>query len=112
MNKMADGEVYCGKGPVLNIAPSVHNKLLDFMESVAIKHKIPYQLEVSSDGTGTDTDAFAYGNCGVPSALLSVPLRYMHTSVETICKSDVEQSIELLYEVICALSPKTKYNQL
>ena len=110
MNKNMDGDVSCGKGPVLNIAPSVHTKLFDFIEEVAVKHKIPYQLEVTSNETGTDTDAFAYGNCGVPSALISLPLRYMHTSVETICKSDVEQTIQLIYEVILALSPATNYH--
>jgi len=112
MNKMADGDVSCGKGPVLNIAPSIHNKLLDIIENVAIEKKIPYQLEVSSGGTGTDADAFAYGSCGGPSALVSLPLRYMHTSVETICKSDVEQTILLLYEVVQKLNPKTNYKYL
>jgi endoglucanase len=47
--------------------------------------------------TGTDTDAFAYSNGGVASALISLPLRYMHTTVEMVHESDVENVIKLIY---------------
>ena len=50
--------------------------------------------------TGTDTDAFAYSNGGVPSALISLPLRYMHTTVEMVHKKDVENTIRLMYEAV------------
>ena len=63
-------------------------------------HKIPFQRNASSRYTGTDTDAFAYSNGGVASALISLPLRYMHTTVETVHKDDVENVIRLIYETL------------
>jgi putative aminopeptidase FrvX len=54
----------------------------------------------ASRATGTDTDAFAYSNAGVASALVSLPLRYMHTTVEMVHKQDVEDCIKLLLEVV------------
>jgi putative aminopeptidase FrvX len=64
------------------------------------KNKIPFQRAASSRYTGTDTDAFAYSNGGVPSALISLPLRYMHTTVEMVQKEDVENVIKLIYETL------------
>jgi putative aminopeptidase FrvX len=57
----------------------------------------------SSRVTGTDTDAFAYSNGGVASALISLPLRYMHTTVECVDKLDVENVIKLIYESVKAI---------
>jgi putative aminopeptidase FrvX len=54
----------------------------------------------SSRVTGTDTDAFAYSNGGVASALISLPLRYMHTTVEMVHREDVENVIKLIYESV------------
>jgi putative aminopeptidase FrvX len=112
MNKNSQGEVYCGKGPVLSIAPAVHNILLDHIISTGDKNKLPYQLQASSRFTGTDTDAFAYSNSGVPSVLISLPLRYMHTTVETVHRDDVENCIRLMYESLLKLSVKETYKYL
>jgi putative aminopeptidase FrvX len=112
MNKNSQGEVYCGKGPVLSIAPAVHNILLDHIISTGDKNKLPYQLQASSRFTGTDTDAFAYSNSGVPSVLISLPLRYMHTTVETVHRDDVENCIRLMYESLLKLSIKETYKYL
>jgi putative aminopeptidase FrvX len=54
----------------------------------------------SSRVTGTDTDAFAYSNGGVASALISPPLRYMHTTVEMVHRDDVENVIKPIYETL------------
>ena len=91
------GDVKGGKGPSVTYAPAVHNKLLELIIDAADKNKIPIQREVASRRTGTDTDAFAYSNGGVPSALISLPLRYMHTTVEMAHKKDVEDVIMLIY---------------
>ncbi len=107
INKMIEGDVACGKGPSPTYGPAVHNKLLNFVEEVAEKHHIPLQMRTVSRSTGTDTDSFAYANDGCPSVLISIPLRYMHTTVEMIHKSDIESTIQLMYEVLLALSPKT-----
>lgn len=100
LNKIKEGDVACGKGPVLSYAPAVHNKLLDFVIESAELNKIPFQRLAASRSTGTDTDAFAYAKGGVPSALISLPLRYMHTTVEAVHKEDVSHVIQLIYEVL------------
>jgi putative aminopeptidase FrvX len=107
INKNIHGDVSCGKGPSLTYGPAVHNKLLSLIQDTATKHNIPFQLAAVSRSTGTDTDSFAYANDGCPSALISIPLRYMHTTVEMLHKSDVENTINLIYESVLALSPKT-----
>ena len=94
------GDAKIGKGPVITYAPAVQNNLREKIISIAEKNKIPYQRLASSRYTGTDTDAFAYSNGGVPSALISLPLRYMHTTVEMVQKDDVENVIRLIYETL------------
>jgi putative aminopeptidase FrvX len=108
INKMIQGECSCGKGPSLTYGPAVHNKLLDIIKSTAEKNKIDVQFNTVSRSTGTDTDSFAYANDGCPSALISIPLRYMHTTVEMLHKSDIENTIKLMYETLLTLTPKTK----
>ena len=108
INKLVEGECSCGKGPSLTYGPAVHNKLLDVIQAAAVKNKIPLQFHAVSRSTGTDTDSFAYANDGCPSALISIPLRYMHTTVEMLHKSDIENTIKLMYETLLTLTPKTK----
>ena len=100
VNVKKHGDVKTGNGPAVTYAPAVHNKLLNLIIDTAEKHKIDIQREVASRSTGTDTDAFAYSNGGVPSALISLPLRYMHTTVEMAHKKDVEGVIKLIYETL------------
>lgn len=107
INKIVEGETGCGKGPSLSYGPAVHNKLLALVEDVANKKNIPVQLRAVSRSTGTDTDSFAYANDGCPSVLISIPLRYMHTTVEMLHRNDVEQTIRLMYETLLTLTPKT-----
>lgn len=107
INKNIEGDILCGKGPSLAYAPAIHNKLLGFVEAVAEKNNIPVQWRALSRSTGTDTDSFAYANDGCPSVLISMPLRYMHTTVEMIHKNDIEATIQLMYETVLALTPKT-----
>ncbi|SHF10384.1 M42 family metallopeptidase [Flavisolibacter ginsengisoli] len=107
INKMVEGDTSCGKGPSLSYGPAVHNKLLQLVEAVAQKADIPVQLRAVSRSTGTDTDSFAYANDGCPSVLVSIPLRYMHTTVEMLHKNDIEQTIRLMYETALSLNPNT-----
>ena len=97
MNKIASGDLSCGKGPVLSYAPAVQNNLLKLIIEAAKKNKIEFQRQAASRVTGTDTDAFAYATDGIASALISLPLRYMHTTVESVHKQDVEEVIKLIY---------------
>jgi putative aminopeptidase FrvX len=107
ISKIIEGDIQCGKGPSLAFAPAIHNKLLSLVEDVAHKNKIPVQMRTLSRSTGTDTDSFAYANDGCPSVLISIPLRYMHTTVEMIHKKDIEETIKLMYETLLTLTPKT-----
>ena len=112
ISKQIEGDVACGKGPSLAYAPAIQTKLLAFVEDIAGKKKIPVQWRALSRSTGTDTDSFAYSNDGCPSVLISIPLRYMHTTVEMLHKDDIENTIRLIYETLLAISPKTNLNYL
>ncbi|GHE66245.1 M42 family metallopeptidase [Roseivirga thermotolerans] len=101
--KKYQGDQKCGNGPVLTYGPAVQNNLLNMLIGVAESRNIPYQRSASSRSTGTDTDAFAYSNEGVPAALISLPLKYMHTTVETAHEQDIEQVIELMYQFLIQL---------
>lgn len=96
MNKIVSGDLACGKGPVLSYGPAVQNNLLKLIIDSAKKNGIEFQRQAASRSTGTDTDAFAYSNEGVASALISLSLRYMHTTVESVHKEDVENVIKLI----------------
>lgn len=103
INKKTEGHTEIGKGPVISYAPAVQNNLRERIIETAEKKKIPFQRMASSRFTGTDTDAFAYSNGGVASALISLPLRYMHTTVETVHRKDVENVIQLMYETLLTI---------
>ena len=103
INKKTEGHTEIGKGPVISYAPAVQNNLRERIIETAEKKKIPFQRLASSRFTGTDTDAFAYSNGGVASALISLPLRYMHTTVETVHRKDVENVIQLMYETLLTI---------
>lgn len=112
INKAIEGDIQCGKGPSLAYAPAIHNKLLKIVEDTASAKKIPVQFRTLSRSTGTDTDSFAYANDGCPSVLISIPLRYMHTTVEMIHKKDIADTIQLMYETLLVLTPKTNLSYL
>lgn len=100
MSKIVSGDISAGKGPVLSYAPAVQNNLLKLIIDAAKKNKIGFQRQAASRVTGTDTDAFAYSTDGIASALISLPLRYMHTTVESVHKQDVEEVIKLIYHSV------------
>lgn len=103
VDKIENGDQQGGKGPVLTYGPAVQNNFLRQIIAAAEKAKIPFQRAAVSRSTGTDTDAFAYSNEGVTSALISLPLRYMHTTVEMVQKEDVENCIRLIYETLLSV---------
>ncbi len=100
IKKIENGDFTAGKGPVLTYGPAVQNNLLNLIIETAESGKIPFQRAAASRATGTDTDAFAYATGGVASALISLPLRYMHTTVESVHKDDVENVIRLIYATL------------
>ena len=100
IDKKKEGHLELGLGPVVAYAPAVQQKLRDLITDTAEAKKIPFQRSACSRATGTDTDAFAYSGMGVASALISLPLRYMHTTVEMVHRDDVENVIKLIYETL------------
>lgn len=107
-----EGDVKLGEGPAVAYAPSVHRKLLALIEDAAREKEIPIQRVASSRSTGTDTDAFAYAIGGIPSALISIPLRYMHTTVEMANYQDVFQLITLMAASLQKLKPGFNFKYL
>ena len=112
IDKKVEGDFACGRGPVVTVAPAVHNKLLALISDVADKNKIKLQRDAASRVTGTDTDAFAYANGGIPSALISLALRYMHTTVEAVDINDSKDVIRLIYETLLKLKPGFNFKYL
>ena len=112
IDKIKQGDTKCGDGPVLTYGPAVQNNLLDLIINTAETNKIPFQRAAASRATGTDTDAFAYSSGGVASALISLSLRYMHTTVETVHKDDVENVIRLIYESLLKIENNHDFRYL
>lgn len=112
IDKKIEGDTKIGKGPVISYAPAVQNNLRELIIKTAQDNTIPFQRLASSRVTGTDTDAFAYSNGGVPSALISLPLRYMHTTVEMVHREDVENVIKLIYESLLKIENNHNFSYL
>ena len=112
IDKIKQGDTKCGDGPVLTYGPAVQNNLLDLIIKTAETNKIPFQRAAASRATGTDTDAFAYSTGGVAQALISLSLRYMHTTVETVHKDDVENVIRLIYESLLKIKNNHDFRYL
>jgi tetrahedral aminopeptidase len=98
-----EGDIKSGEGCVLTVAPSVQNNLLNLIIETAEKNELPYQMAAASSSSGTDTDAFAYAGVGCASALISLPLAYMHTTSEKTHKDDIKTVISLIYSVVTEL---------
>lgn len=112
IDQKVQGDTSCGKGPVIAYGPAVQTNLQGHVIQTAEDKEIPFQRLAVSRSTGTDTDAFAYSNMGVASMLISLPLRYMHTTVEMVHKEDVENVIKLIYEAIKTIKPGEDWKYL
>ena len=102
-NKKQQGDTKCGKGPVVTYGPAVQNNLLQYIIQTAKSNDIDFQRNAVSRSTGTDTDSFAYSTTGVASALISLPLKYMHTTVEMVHEDDIEGCIQLMLAAVKGL---------
>lgn len=106
------GDVKCGNGPTLYYGCDVQRNLLKKVRKIADKKKIPYQISTYNGNSGTDTGAFFKANGGIPSCLISLPLKYMHTSVEMVSKKDTKNTIKLIYEVVKGIKKNTDYRYI
>jgi putative aminopeptidase FrvX len=97
------GETKLGGGPIICRGPNINPKIYERLVKAAKKLKIPYQLEAASRPTGTDARAIQMARGGVATALVSIPLRYMHTPSEVVDLQDVERCVQLLVEFATGL---------
>lgn len=98
--------VTVGKGPALSKGSPINIKIDDILEKAAKKHKIPYQLEITADRTHTDADKIMYSGEGVPIALVSLPVKYMHSPVEMADLNDIDKTVDLLVETLASINGK------
>lgn len=103
VNHKQHGEVTLGGGPSLTHGSANHTEVVKRLIEVAGKSKIPLQHESSSRFTGTDTDSIFHQQSGIPSALVSLPLRYMHSVVELAHMGDIEHVVDLLEAFVVSL---------
>ena len=94
------GDVAVGKGPVLCNNPSIHKKVNEWLKDCAKKLNMDIQIEAAGGRTGTDGDTMHRTGIGVPFALVSIPLRYMHNPDEVGSLKDIQESIELLAQFL------------
>jgi len=109
-NKVKQGDITCGKGPVIVNAPAVQNNVRKRIMEVAQANNIQIQQLACSRSTGTDADAFAYTGDGIATALISLPLKYMHTTVEMVHQEDVTKIIDLFYHILTNIKPNESFS--
>lgn len=93
-----------GKGPTIVCGPNITNSLFEKLTKIANEQDIPHQIEPAPGPTGTDARNMQLVRAGVPTALIGLPLRYMHTSVETINTKDIERAARIIIEYIISES--------
>lgn len=98
------GEVKLGKGPILSVGSPINKRLNEKIEWAAAQANLPLQYELTPRMTGTDGDKIKYTGTGVPIALISLPLRYMHSPSEVVVLEDIENTIEVFCKTIEALN--------
>ena len=113
IDKATHGDVKLGKGPTLTHGTCNHALVVDRLVKVSEQNKIQLQHESSSRYSGTDTDSIFVTREGVPSALVSIPLRCMHSVVETANPKDIDHTINIMTEFVKSLKPEdTFFHQL
>ncbi len=89
-------DIEIGKGPAIGVGPFINKRMSDSLIKICKKYKIPYQIEVLPSKTGTELDAISLLKEGIPCALISIPIRYMHTPVEVADVRDIKWGIKIL----------------
>ena len=111
IEKSKHGAVKLGGGPSITHGTCCHPLVIQRLVKTADKHSIPLQHESSSRYSGTDTDSIYHIREGTPSALVSLPLRYMHSVVECADLSDIEHVISLLAAFVLSIKPGDSFAQ-
>ena len=100
-----EGRVVLGGGPTIQRGTLLHPTVFELLQTAAEKAAIPVQVEVSRGHTNTDADAVYLSRHGIATSLVSVPLRYMHSPIETVDLEDIEQTVQLLVAFALSLEP-------
>ena len=108
-SKKKTADVKLGGGPAIVRGANINPKLYSLLIEAAEAKNIPYQLQAAPGGTGTDANAMQLTRAGVATALIGVPLRYMHTPVEVLTLKDLENTAKLVAEVIARLEADTDF---
>lgn len=109
-NPEESGDVKLGNGPVICNSSMANKKVNEFLKACAKEKNIPYQMETFIGRTHTDADQVHFAGEGFVTALLSLPLRYMHSPSEVCHMDDIENAIELLAEFLCKVDEKTDFD--
>ncbi|WP_242520352.1 M20/M25/M40 family metallo-hydrolase [Halobacillus kuroshimensis] len=112
VDKRKHGDVRLEKGPVLAKGAPINRKINQLLEKTASSLDMDVQYELTPRATGTDADKMRLTGKGVPVSLVSLPLRYMHSPVETASIQDMEEEITLLVEMIAGMTGKESLNPL
>jgi endoglucanase len=100
-----EGKIVLGGGPTLTRGPTIHPDVFELLHDTAEAEGIPFGIEVTRGNTWTDADAVYLSRRGVPTGLVSIPLRYMHSPVETVDLGDVEAAVRLIVAFALGLKP-------
>ena len=109
VEKKKVGDIKLGGGPVIARGPNINPRVFDLLVKTAKKNKIPHQVEGIPHATGTDANAIQITRAGVAAGLVSIPVRYMHTPVETLDLGDVENAVKLMSGFAEAVTPDTDF---
>ncbi|MDO9557568.1 MAG: M42 family metallopeptidase [Coriobacteriia bacterium] len=109
VDKRKHGEIKCGSGPAISRGANINPRVFELLCSAADAENIPYQVEGAPRGTGTDANAIQLSRGGKAAALVSVPLRYMHTPTEVLSIEDLENTAKLLAAFVLRLQPGTDF---
>ncbi len=111
-NLKKEGDVKLGGGPVIAKGSLINNKINDLFVAAAKRIDVPLQIELTPRFTGTDADKMKFTGEGVPVALVSLPLRYMHSPSEVVNLKDIQMEIDLLVDMIKSLTGQDNLNPL
>jgi endoglucanase len=103
------GRVELGKGPVIARGANINPVLFELLTDAAAQENIPIQIIGVPRATGTDANVMQLSRGGVATALLGIPLRYMHTPVETLSLADLDAAIDLLSAVVLRINKKSSF---
>jgi putative aminopeptidase FrvX len=109
VEKKHNGDVGLGKGPILPRGPNINPQLFELLADTARREKIPVQFTGIPKATGTDANVMQISRGGVATALVKIPLRYMHTPVEVLSLGDLENAVRLITATLYRIKEKGSF---